>query len=186
MFGDLEDEDDIFSAKPSKPAEKTETKPANPVEASKPTSTEKTQTTKPAETIPPEIKPAEAKPTETKLPEVKPPEVKPAETKPAESKQSKPATKTTLDLSLDRSPPPPPDDDDDDDDPFGGLASAGKGSAKKPISLVDDLAINDVDIFDEDIFSIKPKPKAASVTTKGAGGNKEDSIFDDPLNLFNK
>lgn len=41
----------------------------------------------------------------------------------------------------------------------------------------------DDDLFDEDIFSIKPKTVKSSAKAK----DKDlESIFDDPLNLFNK
>lgn len=90
---------------------------------------------------------------------------------------------TTSDIfvpSFDRFPPPPSPPDDDSDEKKEVKTVSTKSSAKA-ISIVDDLVSNDVNIFDEDIFSIKPK------TVKEQQKNmNEESIFDDPLNLFSK
>lgn len=93
----------------------------------------------------------------------------------AAAASNKPKPAPAPDNPFDRSPPPPDDDFDDVKKP-----STQVTVSKTRVSLVDDLATNDVDLLDdEDIFAATAKPK----TKKKA---KEESIFDDPLNLFSQ
>jgi hypothetical protein len=107
---------------------------------------------------------------------------KPVTTKPAtdksafkvnqESSSSAASNKPTDAFGFGRSEPP-------DDDIFEDKSSS--TAANKPTTSAINLSLTSENLFDEDIFQVKPKPPKTTKATNKA--NNEESIFDDPLSF---